>query len=380
MSEQNRIYGSEKENVRSLEDEDFVRRSTKKKKDSHPTRGHEDGTGTGFCSAEGFPAGMSYRDSLLGELPGAYEQAFFGSAMDDDVVSSDEESDAPEDGEAVIHIPRETKLRIRAAWRTSFIVKVFGRLDKCPERSGASTTPTAPAPPSSAAPSVSAEVPNSFGPWMLVTRRKRQTKPSTATFVHRDGINSVASLSVGSGAHKNKEAGPSHSTKDTVKAPPFNSNTRASPNTRAGPNGKDLSDHRWAPLSGLDFNETGLTKPSSLKPTPSSIQSQPTENQIIPSHVLAPHLISNPSSSPSLRPQKPVTTDNNELHCDSDSPIIPSKMCSGILNDHHELPDERNKLPILPPQPDGSGQCNMGDVARNSLECYGRDRELSPNH
>jgi hypothetical protein len=127
MSEQNRVYGSEKENVRSLEDEDSVRRSTKKKKDSHPTRGQEDGTGTGLCSTEGFTAGMSYRDSLLGELPGAYEQAFFGSAMDDDVVSSDEEIDAPEDGEVVIHIPQETKCRIRAAWSTSFIVKVFGR-------------------------------------------------------------------------------------------------------------------------------------------------------------------------------------------------------------------------------------------------------------
>jgi hypothetical protein len=57
-----------------------------------------------------------------------------------------------------------------------------------------------------------------------------------------------------------------------------------------------------------------------------------------------------------------------------------NKMCSGILNDHHELPDERNKLPILPTQSDGSEECNMGDVTRKSLECYGRDRELSPNH
>uniref|UniRef100_A0A2N9HPR9 CCHC-type domain-containing protein n=1 Tax=Fagus sylvatica TaxID=28930 RepID=A0A2N9HPR9_FAGSY len=70
---------------------------------------------------------MSYRDSLLGELSGAYEQAFFGSAMEDDLVSSDEEEDPPEDGEVVISIPRETKLRIRAPWSTSFIVKVFGR-------------------------------------------------------------------------------------------------------------------------------------------------------------------------------------------------------------------------------------------------------------
>uniref|UniRef100_A0A2N9GX50 CCHC-type domain-containing protein n=1 Tax=Fagus sylvatica TaxID=28930 RepID=A0A2N9GX50_FAGSY len=127
MSEQNRNSGNEKENVRSLEDEDSVRRSTKKKKDSHPTTGNEDGAGLGSYFPEGFKAGMSYRDSLLGELPGAYEQAFFGSAMEDDLVSSDEEDDPPEDGEVVISIPRETKLRIRAPWSTSFIVKVFGR-------------------------------------------------------------------------------------------------------------------------------------------------------------------------------------------------------------------------------------------------------------
>ena len=62
------------------------------------------------------------------------------------------------------------------------------------------------------------------------------------------------------------------------------------------------------------------------------------------------------------------------------SPCPDSKMRSGILTDHHELPDERNKLPILPTQPDGSEEYNMGDVAKKSLECYGRDRELSPNH
>jgi hypothetical protein len=77
MSEQNRDSGSEKENVRSLEDEDSVRWNTKKKKDSHPTKGNEDGTWTGFCPSKGFKVGMSYRDSLLGEIPGAYEQAFF---------------------------------------------------------------------------------------------------------------------------------------------------------------------------------------------------------------------------------------------------------------------------------------------------------------
>jgi hypothetical protein len=54
-------------------------------------------------------------------------------------------------------------------------------------------------------------------------------------------------------------------------------------------------------------------------------------------------------------------------------------MRAGILNDHHELRDEGNKLPILPNQYDGSEECDMGDVARTGLECYGGDRELPPN-
>ena len=108
MSEQNRNSGNEKENARSLEDEDSVRRSTKKKKDSHPTMGNEDGAGMASYLPEGFKAGMSYRDSLLGELAGAYEQSFFGSAMEDDLACSDEEDDPPEDGEVVICLPRET--------------------------------------------------------------------------------------------------------------------------------------------------------------------------------------------------------------------------------------------------------------------------------
>ncbi len=45
---------------------------------------------------------------------GAYEQAFFGTAMDDDGASSDEDSEEPKDGEVILKIPREMKERIRA--------------------------------------------------------------------------------------------------------------------------------------------------------------------------------------------------------------------------------------------------------------------------
>jgi hypothetical protein len=74
--------------------------------------------------------GISYKDSLIGVIPGAYEHTFFGNNMDDDeIISSDEENDKepPEEGEVVIKFTRELKHRIRAPWSTSLIVKVFGR-------------------------------------------------------------------------------------------------------------------------------------------------------------------------------------------------------------------------------------------------------------
>jgi hypothetical protein len=65
----------------------------------------------------------------LGEIPGAYERAFFGNSMEEDgeVYSDDEDGDPPEEGEVVIKFSKELKQRIRAPWNTSLIVKVFGR-------------------------------------------------------------------------------------------------------------------------------------------------------------------------------------------------------------------------------------------------------------
>uniref|UniRef100_A0A2N9H633 CCHC-type domain-containing protein n=1 Tax=Fagus sylvatica TaxID=28930 RepID=A0A2N9H633_FAGSY len=121
MSEQ--IRGSERE------EEDSVRRRTKKKKDSHPPGNSSEVEGS-FRSPSTNPSyGPSYKDKLLGEIPGAYEQAFFGTAMDDDGDITDEEDVEPVEGEVVVSIPKEMKARIRASWSCSLIVKVFGRFE-----------------------------------------------------------------------------------------------------------------------------------------------------------------------------------------------------------------------------------------------------------
>jgi hypothetical protein len=123
------------------EDDDTSRRNNKKHKESHlisvPDKGHGSESPIGDVEPTSAPTspirartGISYKDSLIGVIPGAYEHAFFGSSMEEDeILSSNEEEDEepPEDGEVVIKFTRELKHRIRAPWATSLIVKVFGR-------------------------------------------------------------------------------------------------------------------------------------------------------------------------------------------------------------------------------------------------------------
>ena len=118
-----RSFG-EVEGKHSGEEEDSIRRSTKKKKGSHlpctEESGKEDMTdglpnGSNTGSPIGIRSGISYKESLLGAIPGAYERAFFGSNMEEDEFSSsDEEDDPPAEGEVVIKFSSELKRRIRA--------------------------------------------------------------------------------------------------------------------------------------------------------------------------------------------------------------------------------------------------------------------------
>jgi hypothetical protein len=129
--DRDRNFG-EVEGKHSLEEEDSIRRSTKKKKGSHLPSSEEPGMEPVGGSEPGSPigtrSGISYKESLLGTIPGAYERAFFGSSMEEDEFSSsDEDDEPPAEGEVVIKFSSELKRRIRAPWSASLIVKVFGR-------------------------------------------------------------------------------------------------------------------------------------------------------------------------------------------------------------------------------------------------------------
>ena len=69
----------------------------------------------------------SFKDKVVGEIPGAYTQAFnFGDIMEDD-EESDEEVEALREGLVAVKFPRELKQKIRVPWARALIVKVYGR-------------------------------------------------------------------------------------------------------------------------------------------------------------------------------------------------------------------------------------------------------------
>lgn len=63
----------------------------------------------------------------MGEIPGAYSQAFAFSNNMDAEFESDEETEDIREGFAAIKLLKETKQRIRAPWAKALIVKVYGK-------------------------------------------------------------------------------------------------------------------------------------------------------------------------------------------------------------------------------------------------------------
>ena len=71
--------------------------------------------------------GASYKARLLGEVAGAYEEAFeFNGAVDMGAQFDDEDSDLSA-GTAAVNLLGERKQNIRKQWKNAFIVKVVGR-------------------------------------------------------------------------------------------------------------------------------------------------------------------------------------------------------------------------------------------------------------
>jgi len=70
----------------------------------------------------------TFKDKLVGEIPGAYAKAFDFSDLMDMEADSDEEVEELREGLAAAQLMRETKLRIRKPWSNALIIKLYGRV------------------------------------------------------------------------------------------------------------------------------------------------------------------------------------------------------------------------------------------------------------
>ena len=105
------------ESPRSSEEEDELGRSVKKFKESNGAKQY---------SQARVP--ISYKDSLVGDIPGAYEQAFrLDMDREEEEDDSDTELEPLIEGMVEIKLSKETKSRIRKPWAKALIVKVFGK-------------------------------------------------------------------------------------------------------------------------------------------------------------------------------------------------------------------------------------------------------------
>lgn len=100
---------------RNSEEEDELHRSVKKFKESNGARN--------FSQPRQL---VSYKDSLMGDIPGAYEQAFRFDKVWEEEYESDTDLEPLLEGMAEVKLSKETKARIRAPWSKALIMKVYG--------------------------------------------------------------------------------------------------------------------------------------------------------------------------------------------------------------------------------------------------------------
>ena len=112
------------------EEEVELSRSKKKVKEGHHADFnealHENGHLQGGPSSWGAEK-KTFKDKLVGEIPGAYAKAFDFSDLMDMEADSDEEVEELCEGLVAVKLTRETKLRIRKPWTNALIIKMYGR-------------------------------------------------------------------------------------------------------------------------------------------------------------------------------------------------------------------------------------------------------------
>lgn len=93
--------------VRSRDEDEELHRSTKKVKETHRVDNNSDGTSPRSKGRRSF-----YKERLIGEIPGAYEQAFNFENEMDMVADSDDESFDLAAGIAAVNLTGASKYQI----------------------------------------------------------------------------------------------------------------------------------------------------------------------------------------------------------------------------------------------------------------------------
>ena len=90
-----------------------------------------DGSPSRSSYIQGNQYGLSFRDKLIGEIPGAFAQAFdFTDQMDTESDSDIDEEETTKElrqGMVAIKLSKDTKRRIRKPWSKAIIMKLVGR-------------------------------------------------------------------------------------------------------------------------------------------------------------------------------------------------------------------------------------------------------------
>nr|POF09647.1 uncharacterized protein CFP56_10828 [Quercus suber] len=114
----------------SREEQEELLRSKKKVKDVSYARfqeGLDSAASSSRNDGNGWSRTTSFKEKLVGEIPGTFTQAFsFGNLMEDD-ADSDEEVEGLRAGLVAVKFSKELKQKIRSPWYKALIVKVYGR-------------------------------------------------------------------------------------------------------------------------------------------------------------------------------------------------------------------------------------------------------------
>ena len=108
----------------STEEQEELSRSNKKVKNVGHA-GFREGMDTNSSSP--WQQAETFKDRLLGEVSGAYTQAFSFEDPMEDVEESDDEMEALREGLVAVKFSKDLKQEIRNPWTRALIVKVYGR-------------------------------------------------------------------------------------------------------------------------------------------------------------------------------------------------------------------------------------------------------------